>query len=166
MKKPIPTFKTDREAEEFVANADLSDYNLSGGRIVRFETRPKDRPVSLRLPEKLLDAVRGAAKREGIPYQRFIRTAIESALHEGCANDPNCRAPPAPFHAASRRRLGTLGRLCARAGNGRALRRRCAHHPRPIQRCWRDVWPAQSVFFSPSGSPALRRPSTMRSYSR
>jgi predicted DNA binding CopG/RHH family protein len=82
MKKPIPTFKTDREAEEFVADADLSDYDLSGGQIVRFEMRPKDKAVSLRLPEKLLDALRREAKREGIPYQRFIRMAIESALHE------------------------------------------------------------------------------------
>src|SRR5580704_5092718 len=80
MKKPIPTFKTDSEAEEFVANADLSDYDLSGGQIVRFEMRPKDKAVSLRLPERLLDAVRGAAKRQGVPYQRFIRMAIESAL--------------------------------------------------------------------------------------
>jgi len=42
--------------------------------------RPKDKAVSLRLPERLLDAVRGAAKRQGVPYQRFIRMAIESAL--------------------------------------------------------------------------------------
>jgi predicted DNA binding CopG/RHH family protein len=80
MKKPIPTVKTDREVEEFVAGADLADHDLSGGQIVRFETRPKDKAVSLRLPEKLLDAVRGAAKRQGVPYQRFIRMAIESAL--------------------------------------------------------------------------------------
>lgn len=82
MKKPIPAFKTDSEAEEFVANADLADYDLSGGQIVRFEMRPKDKAVSLRLPETLLDAVRGAAKREGVPYQRFIRRAIETALHK------------------------------------------------------------------------------------
>jgi predicted DNA binding CopG/RHH family protein len=42
--------------------------------------RPKDKDVSLRPSEKLLDAVRGAAKREGVPYQRFIRLAIERAL--------------------------------------------------------------------------------------
>jgi hypothetical protein len=40
MKRPIPTFKTDKEAEDFVAMADLSDYDLSGGEIVRFEMRP------------------------------------------------------------------------------------------------------------------------------
>ncbi|MFY9967948.1 MAG: CopG family antitoxin, partial [Roseiarcus sp.] len=61
MKKPIPTFKTDREAEDFVAKADLTAYDLSGGQVVRFEMRPKDKAVSLRLPEKLLEAVRGEA---------------------------------------------------------------------------------------------------------
>jgi predicted DNA binding CopG/RHH family protein len=70
-KKPIPTFRTDSEAEEFVAQADLTDYDLSGGQIVRFEMRPEDKAVSLRLPERLLDAVGGAAKRQGVPYQRF-----------------------------------------------------------------------------------------------
>ncbi|MGC9959203.1 CopG family antitoxin [Roseiarcus sp.] len=59
----------------------MTDYDLSGGQVVRFEMRPKDKAVSLRLPEKLLEAVRGEAKREGIPYQRFIRMAIETALH-------------------------------------------------------------------------------------
>jgi predicted DNA binding CopG/RHH family protein len=44
--------------------------------------RPEDKAVSLRLPEKLLDAVREAAQRQGIPYQRFIRMAIETALHK------------------------------------------------------------------------------------
>jgi predicted DNA binding CopG/RHH family protein len=80
MKKTIPTFRSDEEAEAFVAKANLSDYDLSGGQVVRFEMRPKDKAVSLRLPKKLLDAVRGAAKREGVPYQRFIRMAIETAL--------------------------------------------------------------------------------------
>ena len=82
MKKPIPTFRTDKEAEDFVATADLSEYVLSGGRLMRFELRPKDKSVSLRLPEKLLTAVRSRAKRAGIPYQRFIRMALEQAVQE------------------------------------------------------------------------------------
>ena len=82
MKKPIPTFKTDKEAEDFVATADLTEYDLSGGRLMRFELRPKDKSVSLRLPEKLLTAVRSRAKRAGVPYQRFIRMALEQAVQE------------------------------------------------------------------------------------
>jgi predicted DNA binding CopG/RHH family protein len=82
MKRPIPTFKTDKEAEDFVATANLAEYDLSGGQLVRFELRPKDKSVSLRLPEKLLTAVRSRARRAGIPYQRFIRMALEQAVQE------------------------------------------------------------------------------------
>jgi predicted DNA binding CopG/RHH family protein len=79
MKKIIPTFKTDEEAEQFVATADLSEYDLSG-EFVKFELRKKDRSVSLRLPEPLYEAVKQRAQSVGIPYQRFIRMAIEQAL--------------------------------------------------------------------------------------
>jgi len=84
MKKTIPTFRTDAEAEDFIATADLSQYDLSGGQVVRFEMKPKDASLNLRLPKPLLEAVRGRAKIAGIPYQRFIRMALERAL-----NDPN-----------------------------------------------------------------------------
>jgi predicted DNA binding CopG/RHH family protein len=82
MKKIIPTFKTDKQAEDFVATADLSKYDLSGGQVMRFELKPKNASVNLRLPEQLLEAVRGRAKRVGVPYQRFIRMALERALHD------------------------------------------------------------------------------------
>jgi predicted DNA binding CopG/RHH family protein len=81
MKKKFPVFKTDAEAETFVDTADLGEYDLSDMTPMRFELRRKDKSVSLRLPEKLLEAVRNRARRAGIPYQRFIRMAIERALH-------------------------------------------------------------------------------------
>jgi predicted DNA binding CopG/RHH family protein len=80
MKKAIPTFKTDKEAEDFVATADLTEYDLSGGQIMRFEMKRKDKSVNLRLPEQLLEAVRLRARDAGIPYQRFIRMALERAV--------------------------------------------------------------------------------------
>lgn len=49
---------------------------------MRFELKPKDKSVNLRLPEQLLEAVRTQAQRAGIPYQRFIRMALERALHD------------------------------------------------------------------------------------
>lgn len=80
MKKKFPEFKTDADAEKFVETADLSEYDLSDMIPMRFELKRKDKSVSLRLPEKLLDAVRQRAQRSGMPYQRFIRMAIERAL--------------------------------------------------------------------------------------
>ena len=80
MKKPFPVFRDDAEAEQFVESADLSAYDFSDMVPVRFELRPKDKSVSLRLPEGLLEEVRRRARAAGMPYQRFIRLAIESAL--------------------------------------------------------------------------------------
>ena len=48
----------------------------------------KDAPINMRLPEPLLAAVKARARARGIPYQRFIRQALERAL----AQKP-CRMP-------------------------------------------------------------------------
>ena len=37
MKKKIPAFKTDAQAERFVANSDLAQHDLSGAKAVQFE---------------------------------------------------------------------------------------------------------------------------------
>ena len=82
MKKKLPTLTSDAEAEAFVATADLSEYDLTGMVPVRFELKPKDKSVNLRLPAQLLEAVQTQAKRVGMPYQRFIRMALERALYD------------------------------------------------------------------------------------
>ncbi len=79
MKKRIPAFRSDKQAERFVATADLTKYSLAGTR-VRFEFARKDARVNMRLPEPLLEAVKEGAKARGIPYQRFIREALEQAV--------------------------------------------------------------------------------------
>jgi predicted DNA binding CopG/RHH family protein len=80
MKKPFPDFKTDKEAEDFVDTADLSEYDFSGFRPVRFEFDKKTAQLNMRLPQSLLDAVKQRAEARGIPYTRFIREAVELAL--------------------------------------------------------------------------------------
>ena len=80
MKKKIPEFKTDAEAEAFVDKADLSQYDLTGFKPVRFEFQPKTERVNMRLPADLLEAVRRTAEAEGMPYQRFIRATLERAV--------------------------------------------------------------------------------------
>lgn len=80
MKKKIPSFKTDAAAERFVDKADLSKYDLSGLRPVRFEFEKKTAQLNMRLPKPLLDAVKTRAKQRGIPYTRFLRELIEQGL--------------------------------------------------------------------------------------
>ena len=78
-KKKVPRLKTDEEAEAFLAQ-DLSDLDFSQFKPVRFEFRPKEKSINLRISEGLLKAVQTRAKREGIPYQRYIRQALERAI--------------------------------------------------------------------------------------
>ena len=80
MKKKLPRFRGDREAEEFVDKADLTEYDLSEMQRFRFEFQPKSERVNMRLPRQLLDAVRSSAAKAGVPYQRFIRQALEEAV--------------------------------------------------------------------------------------
>ncbi len=78
--KPLPLLKTDAEATRFVDQADLSEYDLSGGKVTHFEFEKKTAQVNMRMPEGLVKAVKAKAAKRGIPYQRFIREAIEKAL--------------------------------------------------------------------------------------
>jgi predicted DNA binding CopG/RHH family protein len=80
MKRKLPRLKSDKAAEEFVEKADLTEYDLSGMRPIRFEFQSKSERVNMRLPLQLLDAVRASAARAGVPYQRFIRQVLEDAV--------------------------------------------------------------------------------------
>jgi predicted DNA binding CopG/RHH family protein len=80
MKKKIPRFRTDEQAEQFVAKADLTEYDLADFRPARFEFHKKNARVNMRLPVPLLDAVKKIARARGIPYQRVIREALEGAV--------------------------------------------------------------------------------------
>ncbi len=80
MRKKLPVFKTDKEAENFL-NQDLSDYiSAENFAPFQFEFRPKQKSVNHRISEELLNAVRAVARRRGIPYQRYIRQTLEAAL--------------------------------------------------------------------------------------
>ena len=80
MKKKLPRFRSDKEAEDFVDNADLTEYDLSEMRPLRFEFQTKGERINMRVPRELLDAVRASASKAGIPYQRFIRQVLEDAV--------------------------------------------------------------------------------------
>ena len=80
MKTKLPSHGSDAEAERFVEVADLTQYDLSDFTPVQFEFSKKDARVNFRVPTRLLDAVKAKASARGIPYQRFIREALEQAV--------------------------------------------------------------------------------------
>ncbi|OYW49241.1 MAG: hypothetical protein B7Y36_12250 [Novosphingobium sp. 28-62-57] len=80
MNKPLPHLNTDDDAERFIDQADLSQFDLSAMTSHSFEFAPKAKQVNMRFPEALLDAVKQAAQAKGMSYQRFIRQTLEAAV--------------------------------------------------------------------------------------
>lgn len=78
--KLLPRFSSDAEAEDFVANSDLTQFDLSGGQRSGYEFKTKDTTISMRVSRDLLDAIKARAAVDGMPYQRFIRQALEKAI--------------------------------------------------------------------------------------
>ncbi len=82
----LPRLKTDAAAERFVADSDLTQYDLSALKPMRFEFAPKEARInSMRLPGELLSAVKRAAKRRGVG-----RTS--ASFGSGCLSTPS-RSP-------------------------------------------------------------------------
>lgn len=78
--KRLPRLQSDAQAERFVAESDLTRYDLSPLQPTRFEFAPKEARINMRLPSGLLQAVKLAAAERGVPYQRFIRQTLERAV--------------------------------------------------------------------------------------
>jgi predicted DNA binding CopG/RHH family protein len=76
--KPMPSLRSDAEAAQFVAKANLSEFDLSGFKPMRFEIAPKEAALNMRLPGALLEAVKAKAKAKGVPYARYVRMLLEA----------------------------------------------------------------------------------------
>jgi predicted DNA binding CopG/RHH family protein len=78
--KKMPSLRSDAAAERFVSTADLTQYDLSGFKPMRFEIEPKSAALNMRLPQQLLNAVKSEARSRGIPYTRYVRMLLEKAV--------------------------------------------------------------------------------------
>jgi predicted DNA binding CopG/RHH family protein len=78
--RELPPLLSDDEAEKFTEEADLSEYDLSGFKPVRFEYLHKDARMEVRLPRDQLEALKKAAKQQGIPYTRLVRRFIDEGM--------------------------------------------------------------------------------------
>ena len=76
----LPSLRSDEAAETFVAEADLTKYDLSGFKPMHFEIEPKSAALNMRLPVSLLDALKAKAKDKGVPYTRYVRMLLERDL--------------------------------------------------------------------------------------
>ena len=80
MSKRLPKLKSDKAVEKALEK-DLSAY-LDADNLypATFEFAPKSKVVNLRISQELFSAVKKVSTMRGIPYQRYIREALEQSL--------------------------------------------------------------------------------------
>ncbi|OGH05269.1 MAG: hypothetical protein A2W22_01460 [Candidatus Levybacteria bacterium RBG_16_35_11] len=78
----IPKFKSEDEEAKFWANLDLSEYlEPSDLERVSFPNlKPTTRPISIRIPEYLLNRLKEKANEINIPYQSLIKEYIKRGV--------------------------------------------------------------------------------------
>lgn len=75
-------FKTDKEAEDYLEQDLSSIIGSKDFKKIKFELKPKNSSITLRLPEELKSAFKEKAKREGLSYQKLMREALENYIKE------------------------------------------------------------------------------------
>jgi predicted DNA binding CopG/RHH family protein len=62
---------------------DLSSLlGKKGWKRVKFELKPKNKSITIRLSEEMLESIKAKAEEEGLDYQKWIRSSIEDALNK------------------------------------------------------------------------------------
>lgn len=81
-KLKVPKFKNEDEEREFWWNLDLSEYFEPDDFVpVSFPNlKPTTRPISIRIPEYLLNRVKEEANELNIPYQALIKQYIQKGV--------------------------------------------------------------------------------------
>lgn len=74
----IPKFKNEDQEQKFWSKLDLTDYFESDDFVpVSFPNlKPSSRPISIRMPEYILNRVKEKANELRIPYQSLIKQYI------------------------------------------------------------------------------------------
>lgn len=80
--KPIPRFVSESEERRFWQTHDSTEYvDYSHARRVRFPNlKLTSRPITIRLPESLIERLKIKAHRMDIPYQALIKKFVFESL--------------------------------------------------------------------------------------
>ena len=80
--KTIPYFRTEKKEREFWQTHDSTEYvDYTTARRVRFPNlKLTSKPITIRLPESLIERLKIKAHKMDIPYQSLIKQMIYNAL--------------------------------------------------------------------------------------
>lgn len=77
----LPQFSDEDEESAFWSNLDLSEHFVADdfNKVSFPNLKPTSRPISIRFPIYVLDAVKERANKMGVPYQALIKEAVVNA---------------------------------------------------------------------------------------
>lgn len=78
----VPKFKNEEEEREYWHKLDLTEhFEPADFQRVSFPNlKPTTRPISIRLPEMMLNRVKEQANKMAVPYQSLIKQYIEQGV--------------------------------------------------------------------------------------
>ncbi len=83
MKNSKKISKKKKKLENDPLERDLSHlFDRSDWKKVKFELKPKNKSITLRISEEMLEAIKAKAENEGQDYQKWIRSSLEEALNK------------------------------------------------------------------------------------
>ena len=82
--KKIPHFKTESQERKFWQSHDSTEFvDYSTARRVRFPNlKLTSRPITIRLPESLIERLKITAHKADMPYQTFVKKLIFDGLEK------------------------------------------------------------------------------------
>lgn len=71
---------TSKKANDPLSKDLTNLLNRAGWKKVKYELKPKNKTITLRISEELLEAIKERAEHEGLDYQKWIRNSLEDSL--------------------------------------------------------------------------------------
>jgi predicted DNA binding CopG/RHH family protein len=82
--KEVPKFKTEKEESLFWQNADSTEY-VDWSKIEKWafpNLKLSSTPITIRIPDSLLNRVKVKAHQKDIPYQSLIKQYIQQGINK------------------------------------------------------------------------------------
>jgi len=82
--KPIPKFKNEDEERDFWDTHDATDYFDTSDEVKLdlSQLKPSTRPITIRLPESLLAALKIMANKRDVPYQSLMKMMLAEKVKQ------------------------------------------------------------------------------------
>ena len=82
--KYVPRFKTEDEEREFWSKNDFTDYlhQFKPVKLDLTKLKPSTKPITIRLPESLIDSLKKLANKRDVPYQSMMKIFLDERVRQ------------------------------------------------------------------------------------